>query len=265
MSDSATLQFVDSHCHLPLIDAGERGMAGVLDEAKTNGVSHMLCVAVDLPSCGPVRDLARAHEFIFASAGVHPNVEPAANEPGVADLIALASDPRVVAIGETGLDYFRTEGDVEWQRERFRTHIRAAIEVQKPLIIHTRDSAADVLTVLTANHAERVGGVMHCFVEDWEAASRAMDLGFYISFSGIVTFKTAAALQQVARRIPAERLLIETDAPWLAPVPKRGKQNEPAFVRHTAEALARLREEPLAQLARQTTENFFRLFNTAQR
>ena len=223
----------------------------------------MLCVSVDmetLPGVLATTDLPG----VFASVGVHPNTEPGAEEPDISRLITLAAASRVVAIGETGLDYYRLEGAVDGQHARFRTHIRAARETGKPLIIHTRDSAADVLRVLREERAEEVGGVMHCFVEDWDTASAAMDLGFYISLSGIVTFKSATALQSVARRLPAERLLVETDAPWLAPVPKRGKQNEPAWVCHTATFLADLREESLFFNDTATTENFFTLFKAAQ-
>jgi TatD DNase family protein len=256
------VQLVDSHCHLPLIERGPRNMDEFLAESAAAGVSHILCVAVDLPSYPGVLALAEAHPNIYATVGVHPNSERD-HEPDVAQLVALAAHPRVVGIGETGLDFYRQQGDVEWQYERFRAHIRAAIECGKPLVIHTRDSAAATVEVLRSERAERIGGVMHCFVEDWETARAAMDLGFYISFSGIVTFKTATALQDVAKRVPLERLLVETDAPWLAPVPKRGKQNEPAYVRHTAEFLARLRGESLEALAAATTANFFRLFSHA--
>ena len=176
---------------------------------------------------------------------------------------ASGSDPAIVAIGETGLDYFRSEGDLSWQHDRFRHHIRAARELDKPLIIHTRDSATDVIRILREERAEQARGVMHCFVDDWETAQAAMDLGFFISISGIVTFKSATDLREVARRIPLDRLLVETDSPWLAPVPRRGKQNEPAYVRHTAEFLAELRDESFATLAAATSANFFSLFRSA--
>ena len=223
----------------------------------------MLCVAVDLETLPGVM-AAAAHAGVFASVGAHPNTAQTHEEPTVSRLVAAADHPKVVAIGETGLDYFRTEGDVSWQHARFRAHIRAARECGKPLIIHTRDSATDVLAILREERALEVGGVMHCFVEDWETASAAMDLGFYISLSGIVTFKSAHALQAVARKIPSDRLLVETDSPWLAPIPHRGKQNEPAFVRHTAEFVATLRVETLAELAEYTSRNFFQLFGAAQ-
>lgn len=251
---------VDSHCHLPLIDGGTDGLAGVLARAREAGVDHMLCVGVDLESYAAVAAVAAANAEVSASVGVHPNTEPGAREPTVEELLALADDPKVVAIGETGLDYFRASGDLAWQHDRLRRHIAAARACGKPLIIHCRDAAADLLRVLREERASEVGGVMHCFVEDWDTASAAMDLGFYISLSGIVTFKSATALQEVARRLPLERLLVETDAPWLAPVPHRGKQNEPAYVRHTARFVAALRGDDEDTFAAATTANFARLF-----
>ena len=254
------MQLVDSHCHLPLIEAGEAGLEGILSRAAAAGVGHMLCVSVDLESYAGVADLARSLPQVSASVGVHPNTDHQAREPSISELVDEGGQDYVVAIGETGLDYFRSEGDLEWQRTRFRHHIRAARELAKPLIIHCRDAASDVIRVLREEHAEEVGGVMHCFVDDWDTASAAMDLGFFISLSGIVTFKSATQLQGVAERVPLERLLVETDAPWLAPVPRRGKQNEPAYVRHTAEFIATLRGEPSVEFAAATTRNFHRLF-----
>ena len=252
---------VDSHCHLPLIEAGEAGLEGILARAESAGVSHMLCVSVDLESYAGVAALARALPQVSASVGVHPNTDREAREPSIAELVEEGGQDYVVAIGETGLDYFRSDGDLEWQRTRFRHHIRAAREVCKPLIIHCREAASDVIRVLREERAEEVGGVMHCFVDDWETATAAMDLGFFISLSGIVTFKSAAPLQSVAQRVPLERLLVETDAPWLAPVPLRGKQNEPAYVRYTAEFIANLRGESPVEFAAATTGNFHRLFS----
>lgn len=259
----STTSLVDSHCHLPLIADDERSLADVVAHALENGISHMLCVCVDLESFDAVRQSAIDFPNVFASAGVHPNTDNDARDPTLEELLSYGSDEAVVAVGETGLDYFRIEGDLDWQRERFRRHIRAARELDKPLIIHTREAAADVISILREERAETVGGVMHCFVDDWDTASAAMDLGFYISISGIVTFKSAAALREVALKVPLERLLVETDSPWLAPVPRRGKQNEPAFVRYTAEFLAELREEEFATLAQATSANFFKLFNSA--
>ena len=257
------MQLVDSHCHLPLIDSGDDGMDGVVARAAAANVEHMLCVAVDLETFSAVAAAASRYPNVSASVGVHPNTADDAIEPTVEDLLQRGDDDSIVAIGETGLDYFRSAGDLSWQRRRFRTHIAAAREIGKPLIIHCRDAAPDLLQILTHERAGDVGGVMHCFVEDWEVAQAALDLGFYISLSGIVTFKNATALKDVARQVPADRLLVETDAPWLAPVPVRGKQNEPAYVRHTAAYVAALREVEYSILARTTTANFYRLFPLA--
>jgi TatD DNase family protein len=253
--------FVDSHCHLDFPD-----LAGNLDELlvkmRDNHVSHGLCVSVNLEDFPRVLALAETHANLFASVGVHPDYENLA-EPQAAQLVSLADHPRVVAIGETGLDYFRLKGDLEWQRERFRQHIRAARQCGKPLIIHTRAAAADTLRIMAEEGADSVGGVMHCFTESWEVAQQAMEMNFYISFSGIVTFKNAVALKDVARRINLERMLIETDSPYLAPVPHRGQINQPAFVRHVAEAIADLRGISVNEIASATTDNFFNLFKAA--
>lgn len=249
---------IDSHCHLNFPELAEN-----LDEAlanmRQNGVSHALCVGVTLEDFPQIRSLAEQHAQIYASVGVHPDHESGA-EPTQALLVQLARHPRVVAIGETGLDYFRLKGDLEWQRERFRTHIRAARECRKPLIIHTREAAQDTLRIMAEEGAAQVGGVMHCFTENMQVAQAAMEMNFHISFSGIVTFKSAAIIKEVARQIPLERMLIETDAPYLAPVPYRGKLNQPAYVKYVAEEIARLREIPFEEVARITTENFCRLF-----
>lgn len=250
--------FVDSHCHLDFPELAAQ-TEEVLARMAANGVTHALCVGVNLPDFPRVKTLAETHPNLFASVGVHPDYTDTP-EPSVAELVALANHPRVVAIGETGLDYFRLKGDLEWQRERFRTHIRAAREAGKPLIIHSREAAADTLRLLREEKADEVGGVMHCFTESWEVAEAAMELGFYISFSGIVTFKNAEALREVARRVPLERMLIETDSPYLAPVPLRGKTNEPAYVRHVAEEIARVKGIDVAEVGRATSGNFFKLF-----
>lgn len=263
MDEAATVTLIDSHCHLPLIEAEAQAQDEVIARAAAAGVSHMLCVSVDLETFTGVAAVAARCERVFASVGVHPNTEEGARDPSVAELVSLAADHGVVAIGETGLDYFRSAGDLEWQRNRFRTHIAAARASGRPLIVHCREAAADVLRILRDERAADVGGVMHCFVDDWDTASAAMDMGFYISLSGIVTFKTAHALQDIARRLPLDRVLVETDAPWLAPVPRRGQRNEPSYVRHTAEFIAALREESVAVFAQATTQNFHRLFATA--
>lgn len=252
----------DSHCHLNL-ESLRNNLPQVLQNARDNGVGHMLCVGVTLEKFPEVIALAHDHPNIFASVGVHPD-EQNGCDPTTDQLVELAQDPRVVAIGETGLDYFRLKGDLRWQQERFRRHIRAARRINKPLVIHTREAAADTLQILREEGADQVGGVMHCFTESWETARAALDLGFYISFSGIVTFRNADALRNVATQVPANRLLIETDAPYLAPVPYRGKTNEPAFVRYVAERIAQLRGINLDELAATTTKNFFHLFQAAK-
>jgi len=257
------MQLVDSHCHINFSDlAGD--LDGLMARAAAQHVDYMLCVSVNLEDFPQVRAVAERYPRVYASVGVHPN-ETEGREPEVAELIALASDPGIVAIGETGLDYFRSNGDLQWQRDRFARHIEAARRAGKPLIIHTRDARDDTLAVMRAEGAGEAGGVMHCFTETWDMARAALDLGFYISFSGIVTFRNAEPLREVARRVPADRLLVETDSPYLAPVPHRGKTNEPAFVRHVADCVAELRGITLDQLAEQTTRNFFTLFKDAGR
>ncbi len=250
--------FIDSHCHLDFPDFADR-IDEVLERMRENRVDGALCISVTLPEFPAVLALAQSHSQLWASVGVHPDY-PDAVEPDVATLVELACDPRIVAIGETGLDYYRLKGDLEWQRERFRVHIRAARATGKPLIVHTRAASADTIRILREEGADAVGGVMHCFTEDWETASAAMDLGFCISFSGIVTFKNAHALREVAVRVPDDRLLIETDAPYLAPVPFRGKTNEPAYVRYVGEKLAEIRSVGIERIAQMTTANFSRLF-----
>lgn len=239
-------------------------VADVLAAARAQGVGYFLCVSVDLHTVHEVLALAHEYPEVFASVGVHPNHDQG-DPVDVNDLVVRAADPRVVAIGETGLDYFRVEGDTEWQRERFRGHIAAAKQAKKPLIVHCREAKDDTLRILEEEGARDVGGVMHCFVEDWDTARRAMDLNFMISFSGIVTFKSAQSLREVAQHVPDDFLLVETDSPYLAPVPHRGKVNQPAYVRHVAEAVAGLRGVPYEVVAQQTTDNFFRLFNSARR
>jgi len=252
---------VDSHCHLDFPDLIENE-ADVLERMAENGVTHALCVSVKLETLPAVIGLAERHANLFASVGVHPD-NADCEEPDEARLLALAAHPKVVAIGETGLDYYWHKDAPEWQRARFRTHIRAARSCAKPLIIHTRNSAADTLRLMQEEGADQVGGVMHCFTETLEVAKLALDLNFHISFSGIVSFKNAEALRDVARFVPSDRLLVETDAPYLAPMPFRGKTNQPAYVRHVAQAVADARGENLASVAEATTRNFFRLFKDA--
>ncbi len=255
---------VDSHCHLDLLEREQMPIDEVVEEASAAGVDHMLCVSVSIERFGPMMRLIEPHAQISASVGVHPDGTDV-HEPNEDELVALAGMDRVVAIGETGLDYYRVEGDTGWQRERFRRHIRAARACGKPLIVHTRQAKADTLRLLREEGAAEAGGVLHCFTEDWDMARQAMDLGFYISFSGIVTFRNATDLKDVARRMPADRLLVETDSPYLAPVPRRGKINRPAWVRHVAGHLAELRGESLESVAAVTTENFYTLFSCARR
>jgi len=252
---------VDSHCHLPLMEAG---LEQIFATAKELDVGHMLCVSVDLGSFPQILSIAKKYPHVFASMGVHPNTETT-HEPSIDELVQLADVTEVVAIGETGLDYYRSSGDLEWQRDRFRHHIRAAKQINKPLIIHSREAGPDLINILREEGADSIGGVMHCFVDDWETAQQAMELNFYISFSGIVTFKNAQQIQEVARKVPLERMLVETDSPYLAPVPYRGKTNQPGYVHYVARFLAELRDEDFEILSQQTTDNFFNLFNNATR
>ena len=255
---------VDSHCHLDMLDLEPFGgrVEGVLDAARDQDIGHFLCVAINLEDYPGMLTLAESHEQVSVSVGLHPN-EQGGHDPDTDELVELATHPKVVAIGETGLDYFRSEGDLDWQRDRFRRHIAAAKLSGKPLIIHSRDAKEDTLEILEAEGASEAGGVMHCFTGDWDMAERAMALNFHISFSGIVTFKSAQVLQEVATKMPADRILVETDCPYLAPVPHRGKPNQPAFVRHVAEYVAELRGETYEQVAANTTENFKKLFKDA--
>lgn len=256
--------FIDSHCHIDFPDYSE-GVSPLLEHMRDAQVSHALCVSVNLENFPRVLALAESHGNLFASVGVHPDHDEG-REPDVDELVSLAAHPRVVAIGETGLDYYRLKRDeVDWQRARFRTHIRAARAAGKPLIIHTRSAAEDTLAIMAEEGAATAGGVMHCFTESWEVAEAAMAMGFYISFSGIVSFKSARDLKEVARRVPLERLLIETDAPYLAPMPHRGKRNEPAYVRHVAEEIATLKGISLEAVADASSRNFFTLFAAARR
>lgn len=249
---------VDSHCHLNFPE-----LVGNMDAVRRfmqeNQVSHALCVSVTLDKFPEVLAVAEPYDNFYASVGVHPDYEDV-TPFSVDDLVRLADNPKVIAIGETGLDYFRLTGDLEWQRERFRTHIRAAIKVGKPLIIHTRSAAEDTLRIMHEENAAAVGGVMHCFTESLEVAEQAIQMNFYISFSGIVTFKNAVSLKEVAQKVPLDRMLVETDSPYLAPVPFRGKTNQPAYVKYVAEEIANLRGISLQEVMQATTKNFFTLF-----
>ena len=255
-----TLELVDSHCHLDFEGLREK-LPELLQRMAGAGVVEALCVAVQMEDWPAVIAIAEAHDKIWASVGVHPDYAECV-EPTVDQLVDRARHPKVLAIGETGLDYFRLTGDLEWQRERFRVHIRAARRAGKPLIIHTRAAAEDTLRVMREEQAGEVGGVMHCFTESMAVAEQAIAQGFHISFSGIVSFKNAGDLREVARVIPLDRILVETDAPYLAPVPFRGKTNEPAYVRHVAQAVADTRGMSLADFAAATTENYRRLFHS---
>ena len=252
---------VDSHCHLNFPELFEN-LPAIKQAMKENEVGHALCISVTLPDFPQVLALAENNANFYASVGVHPDYEDVI-EPNVEDLVKLADHPKIIAIGETGLDYFRLSGDLEWQRTRFRTHIRAAIACGKPLVIHTRSSAEDTLRIMREENAQQVGGVMHCFTENLDVALRAIELGFYISFSGIVTFKNAQTIKEVATQIPLDKMLVETDSPYLAPMPYRGKTNQPSFVKHVAEEIARLRGISLQEVSEATTNNFFRLFKHA--
>ncbi len=252
---------MDSHCHLDRLNLDE--FDGELDKAlaiaRTADVGHFLCVSVNLQDWPAMVRQIEPIDDVWCSVGVHPcDADTAIPEPQ--ELVARSTHPKVVALGETGLDYHYGAGFEQAQQHAFRNHIAAARVCGKPLIVHTRDARHDTINILRDEGADAVGGVLHCFTETWEMARSALDLGFYISFSGIVTFRSAESLREVARKIPSDRLLVETDSPYLSPVPDRGKPNHPARVRQVAECVARVRDVPLEQLADRTTENFFRLF-----
>ena len=251
--------YIDSHCHINFPELHEK-IHNVLDNMKENKISHALCVSVTLDKIEEILKLTKQHSNIYASVGVHPDYEDI-TEPDIDTLFKYSPDKKVVAIGETGLDYFRLKGDLSWQRERFRTHIRAAIKSRLPLIIHTRNAREDTIKIMKEEDAKSATGVMHCFTESYEMARKAIDLGFYISFSGIITFKNADELRDTVKKIPIENILIETDSPYLAPVPKRGKLNEPSNVIYVAEKIAELKKIPIEKVAEITTSNFFDLFN----
>jgi len=254
--------YIDSHCHLNFPELTSQ-LPDIYQRMQDNEVSHALCISVDLDAFPEVLAIAESRDNLYATVGVHPDYEDC-TEPTVEKLVELADHPKVVGIGETGMDYYRTPGPLEWQRERFRVHIRAARATNKPLIIHTRSASEDTLRIMTEEKAGESGGVMHCFTESLDVAKAAMDMCFYISFSGIVTFKNARELKEVAKAVPLERMLIETDAPYLAPMPYRGKTNEPGFVKHVAEEIARLKEVSVEEVGKITSRNFFDLFKAAR-
>jgi TatD DNase family protein len=260
--------FTDSHCHLsfPELQAQLPQIRQAMQNAQ---VDRALCICTTLEEFETVHQLATDHDNFWCTVGVHPDNEDV-REPSLADLLQRASLPKVVGIGETGLDYYRlgdrTLADMEWQRERFRVHIRAARQCGKPLVIHTRSSSSDTLAILkeegegAATGGGQAGGVFHCFTETEAVARAALDLGFYISFSGILTFKTAGDIREVARFVPLDRMLIETDSPYLAPMPHRGKTNNPSYVPLVAKQIAELRQLSLETIAEATSRNFERLF-----
>ena len=254
------MKIIDSHCHIDRVDLDQFGgsMESMLAHAKDLSVEEFLCVCIDLEHFDDVFSLAKAYENIYASVGVHPT-EQEGKDPSVDELLALANHDKIIAIGETGLDYFHIEKDTaDWQRDRFRRHIAASNQSGKPMIIHTRDAKEDTIELM---QQERAGqGVMHCFSEDWDTAKAAIDLGFYISFSGIITFKSAESLREVAKKVPADRLLVETDSPYLTPVPYRGRPNSPAYTYYVAEKLAEIRGTSINDIADTTTANFKKLF-----
>jgi TatD DNase family protein len=262
MPHTAELTFADSHCHL-----NYEGLAGRTDEVLQRmaqaGVRRALNVCTTLEEADQVVGMVRPHDHLVASVGVHPDYEAVGQEATVEELVRRGADPKIAAIGETGLDYFRLKGNLDWQRERFRVHIRAARTLGKPLIIHTREAPEDTLRILREESAHEVGGVMHCFTESWEVAQRAMELNFLISLSGIVTFKNATQVHEVAEKTPIDRLMIETDSPFLAPVPHRGKTNEPAWVVHVAQRIADLKGMSLEAVAKATMVNFERFASVA--
>lgn len=258
------ISLVDTHCHLHwLSEAHELPLDDLMQNAKEAGVEHFLCVAISFDDVPTILNVAEQYPHVYGSVGLHPN-EERGQEPTIKDIISMAQHPRIIAIGETGLDYYRTQGDHGPQQARFRRHIQAALSLNAPLIIHTREAKEDTIRILKEEGAEKVAGVMHCFTEDVAMAEQALELGFYISLAGIVTFKNATNLHEVAKVVPLSRLLIETDCPYLAPVPFRGKPNQPAYVKYVAEKIAELKGISFEEVAEQTTKNFFDCFPRAK-
>ena len=250
--------FIDSHCHIDFPELMDN-LPELLRNMQANQVTHALAISVDVADWSRIKTIIETYPHIYGSVGTHPDY-PDVHEPTVAELVAMLQHPKVIATGETGLDYFRLSGDLEWQRQRFRNHIRAAIETSKPLIIHTRDAQDDTIAIIKEENAAQVGGVMHCFTEDTTMARLSLEQNFYISFSGIVSFKNAAVVHETAAYVPLERILIETDAPYLAPVPHRGKVNQPAWVSHVAERIAQIKGVSVEEVGRVTSDNFRRCF-----
>ncbi len=254
--------FVDSHCHLDCIklDEFDDDYHVLIQRCLDAGVEHMLCVSIDMHKYPRMLEQAANHPQVSVSAGVHPMAKQE-EDVDAETLKEIASNQKVVAIGETGLDYYYNKGDKNWQQERFRTHIQCAVELDKPVIVHTRDAGKDTLDILKEENAEKCGGVIHCFTETMDFAEKALELGFMISFSGIITFRNADALREVASQVPDSHLLIETDSPYLAPAPFRGKQNYPAHVKHVAQKLADIRNTSIEHIAEISKDNFYRLFD----
>jgi TatD DNase family protein len=252
---------VDSHCHLDCLDLTKyhNDLGSLLKNAEDAGVGFFLCVCITQSAFPEMLNAVTNFSNVFVTVGTHPN-EKVSQEPTIDEILQLADQPKVIGIGETGLDYYRSQGDIEWQRSRFRNHIRAAKEIGKPIIVHSRSAREDTIKILKEEGAEKVGGILHCFTENWEMAQQAMDLNFYISFSGIITFHNAQELQEVAKKVPLDRILIETDSPYLAPMPFRGQSNEPAYVYYVAQKLAELKKVDINTIAEKTTRNFFDLF-----
>lgn len=256
------MELTDTHCHLDKIDLTpyQGDLNKAIKHAENQGIKHFLCVCITLEDFPAMLALTKLYPNVHATVGLHPNEREIEKEPTGEELIQLAQDEKVVGIGETGLDYYRSTGDLTWQQDRFREHIRAAKTLKKPIIVHSRQARADTIKIMKEEGASEVGGIMHCFTEDWDMAQQALELNFHISFSGIVTFKNAKEIQEVARRVPLERMLLETDSPYLAPEPHRGKSNEPAYVRYTCEFIASMRGIDSVELAARTTSNYLKLF-----
>ncbi|WP_100657198.1 TatD family hydrolase [Alteromonas flava] len=255
--------YIDSHCHLDRLNMGKKALDETLNFARQRGVQHFLCVSVSVKDYAPMLEVVQDYADVSVSCGVHPLHQE--DSCSFDELLAVCADPKVVAVGETGLDYYYSEDTRDVQKQSFIDHIKVANNVKKPLIIHTRDARKDTLEILRTHLKPDTKGVLHCFTESLEMALAAIDLGFYISFSGIVTFNSAKELREVAKQIPLERMLIETDSPWLAPVPHRGKQNQPGYVVEVAECIAKLRGVSVETIATATTENFYQLFDRATR